>query len=108
MKKEHEKILENMLNDIRQIPPYVSGMGASSATLQSRLQAAKDYQEVHVHEVMIFDGIFMSEKYQKILKRSDIEKEEIQDMIEKYESDIKKHSRELHEFIEERKRKMWD
>ena len=108
MKKEHEKIIENMLNDIRQIPPYVSGMGASSATLQSRLQAAKDYQEAHIHEVMILDGVFMSEKYQKILKRSDIEKEEIQRMIDKYESDIKKHSRELHKFIEERKLKTWN
>ena len=108
MKKEHEKIIETMLNDIRQIPPYVSGMGASSATLQSYIHAAKDYQEAHVHEVMILDGVFMSEKFQKILKRSDIDKEEIQDMIERYERDIKKHSRELHEFIEERKRKMWD
>lgn len=108
MKKEHEKVIENMLADIRQIPGFISGLGARSATLESYIHAAKDLQEAHEHEVMILDAIIMSEKFGKTLKRPGVDRGEIQGMIEYYESDIEKHARLLHEFIEERKYHNWN
>lgn len=108
MKKEHEKTIEKMLGDIRQIPGYMSGLGAGSATLESCIHAAKDYREAHEHEVLILDSIFTSEKYSKILKRRDVDRMEIQDMIDICEDEIRKRSKELHEFIEFRKRHNWN
>ena len=51
MKKEQEKILEKMYDDIRQIPGYISGCGVGSACLESYISAAKDLQQAHEYEV---------------------------------------------------------
>lgn len=108
MKKEHEKVIENMLNDIRQIPGFISGLGSQSTTIESYIHAAKDLQEAHEHEVVILDAIIMSEKFRKTMKRPDVDRGEIQEMIEYYERDIEKHARLLHEFIEGRKSRNWN
>lgn len=107
MKKEHEKIIEKMSEDIRQIPGFITGTGAQSATLESYISAAKDLQEAHEHEVIILDSIFTSEQYSKLLRRRDVDRDEIQTTIDICEEKILKHSNELHKFIEFRKSKNW-
>lgn len=107
MKKEHEKVIKNMLEDIRQIPGYVTGMGSRSAFLESYISAAKDYQEAHEHEVVILDAIFQSESFSALLRKKDIDRCEIEGSVEYYEEIIQRHSKELHEFIEFRKSRKW-
>lgn len=107
MKKEHEKVIKNMLEDIRQIPGYVTGLGSRSAFLESYISAAKDYQEAHEHEVAILDAIFQSESFSALLRRKDVDRCEIEGTVEHYEGIIQKQSKELHDFIEERKYHRW-
>lgn len=72
MKKEREEIIKKMYEDIMQIPGYITGCGSASATIESYIAAAKDLQQAHDYEVMIFENIYQCEKYEQILKTSGI------------------------------------
>lgn len=107
MKKEHEKILEKMYDDIKQIPGYISGCAVGSACLESYISAAKDLQQAHEYELLIFEGIFYYNSYSAHLKSKDVDKEELSYACEMYRKQYIKNSELLHEFIEERKRQQW-
>ncbi|WP_278910368.1 hypothetical protein [Enterocloster bolteae] len=107
MKKEHEKIIEKMYDDIRQIPGYISGCGASSTCIESYISAAKDLQQAHEYEILILQGIIFDNKFSAQLKQKDVDKAEISSVREYYREQYIKNSELLHEFIEERKRRQW-
>lgn len=107
MKKEHEKIIEKMYEDIKQIPGYITGCGAGSATIESYISAAKDLQQAHEYEVMILEGIFYYNSFSAHLKERDVDKAELAYSCERYKKQYLENSDLLHEFIEERKAQGW-
>ena len=107
MKKEQEKILEKMYDDIRQIPGYISGCSGGYACLESYISAAKDLQQAHEYEVLILQGILYYNNYSALLKKKDVDKAEVSYSCEMYKKQYTKYSELLHEFIEERKRQKW-
>lgn len=107
MKKEQEKILEKMYDDIKQIPGYISGCGGGSACLESYISAAKDLQQAHEYEVLILQGIFYYNSFSAQLKQKDVDRAEISYSCEMYKKQYTNNSELLHEFIEERKRQQW-
>ncbi len=108
MKKEREKIIKKMYEDVRQIPGYITGCGAASATIESYIAAAKDLQQAHEYEMMILGNIFQCEECERILKLPDVDKEEFSFMRDRCRELYTENSRLLHEFIEERSRKGWE
>lgn len=107
MKKEHEKIIKKMYEDVKQIPGYITGCGATSATIESYIAAAKDLQQAHEYEIMILKSIFDYEEYDRILKMPDVDKADFLYMRQRSKEIYEENSRLLHEFIEERKEKGW-
>ena len=107
MKKEQEKILKKMYEDIKQIPGYISGCGGGSACRESYISAAKDLQQAHEYEVLILQGIFYYNSFSAQLKQKDVDRAEISHSCEMYKKQYTNNSELLHEFIEERKRQQW-
>ncbi len=116
MKKEREEIIKKMYEDVRQIPGYITGCGAASATIESYIAAAKDLQQAHEYEMMILGNIFQCEECDRILKLPDVDKADffLKDFInqttfmrDRCRELYTENSRLLHEFIEERRRQGW-
>lgn len=107
MKKEREEIIKKMYEDAKQIPGYITGCGAASATIESYIAAAKDLQQAHEYEMMILENIYRCEEYERILKLPDVDKADFRFMRDRCKELYTKNSKLLHEFIEERKAQHW-
>lgn len=97
-----------MYEDIKEIPGYITGCGAASATIESYIAAAKDLQQAHEYEVMILQGIFYYNDFSLLMKKKDADKAEISYSCKMYRKQYLENSDLLHKFIEERKAQKWE
>lgn len=107
MKKEYEKIIWKVQENMKKVPLAVSGLGAGSSTLQSYISAYRDMEPCWNWFLMILDSIKNIEIYDKILKRNDIDRDEIEASRDFHKERLEKAVQDLDEFIQGRAVEGW-
>lgn len=108
MKKEYEKMIWQIRDDMKKIPMAISGLGAASASLQSYISTCRDLEVEHEKLCCFFDylqqTVFWEERYKKV---DEYDKEEIQETIAYCKKEMYRYFNEYHSWVEERCFKNW-
>lgn len=109
MKKEYEKIIWDIYENMRQIPLAISGLDARSTSVDSYISAYKDMEPAWNYICIILDGLKNINLYEDMIKNNvECDKKEIKGQIDYYCNIVKKTSDNFNDFIQERKIKNWN
>lgn len=106
MKKEYEKMIWTIRDDMKKVPLSVKGHRTSF--IDSYIHTCKDLEVEHENLVCFFDylqqTVFWEEKYKKADKW---DKEEIMGTIEYVKEKMHHYFKEYHSWVEERVKEQW-
>ncbi len=108
MKKEYEKMLWQIRDDMKKVPLAVSGLGSQSAHLASYISTCRDLEVEHENVVCFLDYLQQTVFWEEHIKKVDeCDKEEIQIMIDYTKEQMYHFYNEYHSWVQERCNARW-
>lgn len=109
MKKEYEKLLWQIRDDMKKIPMSVSGLGSQSANLTSYIHTCRDLEKEHENVLCFLDYLQQVCFWENHIKKvHECDKEEVQYSIDYYKEEMMKYFNEFHLWVEERVSQNWN
>jgi len=109
MKKEYEKMLWQIRDDMKKVPLSISGLGTQSAHLASYISTCRDLQVEHENILCFLDYMQQTIFWENYIKTVDeYDKEEIQETIKYTKERMYHFYNEYRSWIEERCTAKWD
>lgn len=108
MKKEYEKVVWKMYDNMSQIPLAISGISSASSFAGSYISAYRDMEPAWGYICIILNGLKNIYIYEDIIKKNkDCDKTEIKGQIEWYWTNVCKAIDEFDAFVTKRKARGW-
>ena len=108
MKKEYEKKIWQIRDDMRKVPLAISGKGAASATVQSYISAYRDLEVEHEKLFCFFDYLQQLVFWEEQIKKADEwDKDEIQGTIDYCREQMESYFNGYHSWVQERCAEYW-
>ena len=108
MKKQYEKMLWQIRDDMKKVPMAISGLGSRSASIDSYVSACKDLQVEHENIGCFLDYLQQTMFWEEQLKKAEEwDKEEIQGTIDYTKEQMEHYFDEYHSWVEERCEQNW-
>lgn len=109
MKKEYEKIIWHLKDNMIKIPKAVSGLGAQSAHISSYVHAYKDLETASEFEYLILNNLQQVVFYENLKNKKDIwDEEEHGDFLKMYKDEMITKVKEFDDWIKERQNQQWN
>lgn len=109
MKKQYEKLLWQIRDDMKKIPMSVSGLGSQSANLTSYIHTCRDLEKEHENVLCFLDYLQQVCFWENHIKKvHECDKEEVQYSIDYCKEEMMKNFNEFHSWVEERVSQNWN
>lgn len=108
MKKQYEKMLWQIRDDMKKVPMSISGLGSRTASIEPYISTCKDLQIEHENVLCFLDYLQQTVFWEEHIKKVDkYDKEEIQENIEYAKEKMEYYYNEYHSWIQERCEQNW-
>lgn len=108
MKKKYEKMLWQIIEDMKKVPMAASG-GSQSASIEAYILTCKDLQIEHENVSYFLDYLEQTVFWEKHIKEADeCDKEEIKVSIEYTKNKMEHYFNEYHSWVQERCKQNWN
>lgn len=109
MKKQYEKMLWQIRDDMKKIPMAINGLGSRSASIDSYISTCKDLQVEHENVLCFLDYLQQTVFWEDHIKKADgCDKEEIQESIEYTKEQMWHYFNEFNSWVKERCEQNWN
>lgn len=109
MKKEYEKIVWHVKDNIVKIPRAVSGLGAGSANMSSYVHSYRDFERATEFEYLILNSLQKVVFFENLKSKKNVwDEDEHGYSLKIYKEELEKKLKEFDEWIDERKNQNWN
>ncbi len=109
MKKQYEKMLWQIRDDMKNIPMAISGLGSHSASIDSYISTCKDLQVEHENVLCFLDYLQQTVFWEEHIKKADdCDREEIQESIEYTKEQMWHYFNKFNSWVKERREQNWN
>lgn len=109
MKKQYEKMLWQIRDDMKKVPMSVSGLGSRTASIDSYISTCKDLQVEHENVLCFLDYLQQTVFWEEQLKKvNPCDKEEVQGTIDYTKEQMEYYFNEFHSWVQERCEQKWN
>lgn len=109
MKKQYEKMLWQIIDDMKKVPMAISGRGSRTAGIESYVSTCKDLQVEHENVSCFLDYLQQTIYWEEQIKKADyFDKEEMQGTIEYTKEQMNYYFNEYHSWVQERCEQNWN